>query len=152
MQKIACLALLGLLVGCAPDLPEGWQDAESVDDFTQDECDDTGGTDPDEVETTVTATADDPGLRVVGEGVFFRCSQDVEGFFRTRGDAVDVLVQPVDMNPRSVAKCDCSYRIEAGIPEEPPATVNLYRRSDHHGQDEGEPNDPTLVGSAEVAR
>ena len=37
--------------------------------------------------------------------------------------------------------------LEAGVPEDPRATVTLYRRG-HHEQ--GEPDDPVLVGSVEV--
>jgi hypothetical protein len=143
------LALLVLLGACEPDLPDGWEDAVAVDDFTQDDCDDTGG-DPPDLETTVTASEDEPGLRVVGNNVQFRCAQDVEGFYQRSGEAVDVLVQPVDMNPESVLKCDCYYRIEAGIPEEPPATVSLYRRWDLHGQHDGETTLPVLLGTVEV--
>lgn len=146
-MKRAVLALL-LLAACGPDLPEGWEDAEPVEDFTQDPCDDTGGTPP-EVEATVTASVADPGLRVVGDDVRFRCDQAVEAFYQADGETVDVLVQPRNMNPRTVARCDCFYRIEAGIPEASPATVRLYRRSDHYGGDDGE-SAPSLVGTAEV--
>ncbi|MBN1337304.1 MAG: hypothetical protein JXB39_15200 [Deltaproteobacteria bacterium] len=143
-MKIVYVTLLGLLVACAPDLPAGWEDAEGIEDFTQDEC---GGSPYDTGwESTVEANADNPGLRVVGDDLHFRCEQDVEGFYRVDGTAVDVLVQPVDMNPGLVAGCDCLYRVEASIPEEPPATVTLYRRWDNLNDE----NDPVLVGSVEV--
>ena len=136
--------LIVLLLACAPDLPSDWEDAEPVDDFSQEECDgspmDTGWA------STVSASAGGPGLRVVGDDLPFRCEQEVEGFYRTSGEAVDVLVQPVDMDPRSVAACDCLFRVRAGVPEDPPATVTLYRRWDNINDD----NDPVLVGTAEV--
>ena len=148
-MKRDALTLLVLLGACQPDLPDGWEEAIAVDDFSQDECDDTGGTPPD-VEATVTASEDEPGIRLVGEDVRFHCSQEVEGFYRTTSEAIEVLVQPVNMNPSSVVKCDCYYRIEAGIPEDAPATVSLYRRSDHYGNDPVETNVPTLIATVEV--
>jgi len=36
--------------------------------------------------------------------------------------------------------------VRAGVPEDPPATVTLYRRWDNINDD----NDPVLVGTAEV--
>ncbi len=132
------------LLACGADLPEGWEDAQPVDDFTQSDCDgspyDTGWSE------AMTASAADPGIRVVGEPVHFRCAQDVEAFYRTASGAIDVLIQPVDMNPKAVAGCDCLYRVEAGIPEAPPAEVSLYRRWDNIN----EPNEPVLIGTATV--
>ena len=143
-MRIAYLTALVLLAGCAPDLPEEWEDARHIDDFTQEECDgspmDTGW------ESTVSASVGTPGLRVVGDNLPFRCEQEVEGFYRVDGDAVDILVQPVNMDPRSVANCDCLYKVEAGIPEDPPATVTLYRRWDSINDE----NNPVMVGTVEV--
>ncbi len=143
------IAAIMLLTACRADLPDGWDEAVAVDDFTQDECDDTGGTPPD-VEATMDAYEDEPGVRVMGEDLSFRCSQDVEGFYKSDGESVEVLVQPVNMNPRSVTKCDCSYHVEAGIPEEAPIKVSLYRRGDHYGGDDPATNLPTLIGTIEV--
>lgn len=136
--------LLGACALFGPDLPEGWEDAEAVDDFVQEDCDgspyDTGWSE------AMSAWAAEPGLRVAGDPLHFRCEQEVEAFYKVAGDAVDVLVQPRDMDPKVVAGCDCLYRVEAGIPEAPPATVTLYRRWDAIN----DPNDPVLVGSQAV--
>jgi hypothetical protein len=144
-MKIAYLTLLGLLGGCDPvDLPEGWEDAETLDDFSWEESD-TGGWDTG-WESTMSARAAAPGLRVTGEDLPFVGAEPVEGYYRMNGGQVDVLVQPEDMNP-DWDSCINVIRIEAGVPEDPPATVTLYRRS-HHEQ--GESDDPVLVGSVEV--
>ncbi len=147
--------LLALVGGCdlAADLPAGWEDARHIDDFTQGECDGYAG-DTGEV-PTVTATAD-AGLRVVGDNLTFPCSTEVEGFYRSETldiypvvYQVSVLVQPVDMDPYAVAGCDCLYRVEAGIPEDPEsATVYLYTRQGSWTDE----NDPELVGSAADSR
>jgi hypothetical protein len=149
-MKTACLTLLALLGACDPaDLPAGWEDAETLDDFSWEESDSGGGgCDDTACEATMSARAAAPGLRVTGEDLPFVGAEPVEGFYRRNGGQVDVLVQPVDMNP-DWDSCIDVIRIEAGIPEDPPATVTLYQRS-HHGQ--GEPNDPVLVGSVGVAR
>jgi hypothetical protein len=78
----------------------------------------------------------------------FRCEQSVEGFLRESGSAVDLLVQPIDMNPTSVAMCDCLYEIVMIV--KPLAAgqhdVTLYRRWDAIN----EPNDPVLIGTAQA--
>ena len=145
MVSLLLLPLLGTACDLFLDLPDGWEDAERVDDFTQHDCEgspyDTGWSEQ------MTAWSADPGIRVEGDPLHFRCEQDVEAFYKVEGGQVDVLIQPIDMNPRVVAGCDCLYRVEAGIPESPPADVTLYRRWDAIN----DPNDPVLVGSAEVA-
>jgi hypothetical protein len=135
------------LAGCAlfgPDLPAGWEDAEPIEDLSQSPCDgspyDTGWSE------AMTAWEAAPGIRAAGDPLHFRCEQEVEGFYRQEGEALDVLIQPVDMHPEVVAGCDCLYRVEVGLPQAPPATVTLYRRWDGIN----DPNDPVRVGSAAV--
>jgi len=132
------------LLSCVTDLPAGWEDAQPVDDLSQSACKgspyDTGFTE------AMTASAGSPGLRVVGEPLAFRCEQDVEAFYKVNGEAVDVLVQPVNMNPKVVAGCDCTYKVDMGIGVDPPAEVTLYRRWDAIN----DPNEPVEVGSASV--
>ncbi|MBN1337356.1 MAG: hypothetical protein JXB39_15465, partial [Deltaproteobacteria bacterium] len=95
--EMAYMTLLMLLGACAPDLPRGWEDAQDIEDFRQEDCEgspyDTGW------ESTVSASAGHPGLQVVGADLPFRCAQDVEGFYRVDGRGVDVLVQPENMDP-----------------------------------------------------
>lgn len=132
------------LVGCT-DLPDGWDGASSIADFSQSACSDA---DPyGETNERVEAEAASGAIAVDYLGAPFRCSQDVEGFFRTNGDAVDVLVQPVHMNPSSVAKCDCLYEIHMTVPVAPLAALTLYRRWDNIN----DPNDPVEIGSVQVA-
>ncbi len=147
-MTIALVTLLALLGGCdPPDLPAGWEEAQALDDFSWEESDTGGGgCDDTACEATMSARAAAPGLRVSGEDLPFVGAEPVEGFYRRNGGQVDVLVQPVDMDPEDDSCIDV-IRIEAGVPEDPPATVTLYRRS-HHEQ--GEPDEPVLVGSVEV--
>lgn len=133
-----------MLAACAPDLPEGWVDAQKIEDLTQSEC---GGDPYGDYEERVEASSQGTSLAVDYLEAHFRCSQDVEGWYREGDAAVDVLVQPVDMNPGSVAKCDCLYEITMTVPVAPPVLLTLYRRWDNLNDD----NDPVEVGSVDVA-
>ena len=87
-------------------------------------------------------------VRVAYHDAHFRCDQEVAAYAKVRGNAVDILVQPADMNPRTVAKCDCLYDITFSVIDLPPATydVTVQRRWDEkHGV-----GDPVRVGSARV--
>jgi hypothetical protein len=77
----------------------------------------------------------------------FRCAQDVEGFVKRGGDAIDLLVQPIDMAPDAVAGCDCLYDISMSVPApKGDYSLTLYRRWDSINK----PNDPVAVGATEV--
>lgn len=136
------MSLLLLAVACAPDLPEGWEDAEPIADFTQSGC---GGDPYEDSEPVVSATATDGSVDVAWDNAHFRCSQDVEGFYKTDGDALSVLVQPIDMHPSSVAKCDCLYAIDMGVPVAA-TSVTVWRRWDAIN----DPNDPVEMTTVEV--
>jgi len=143
------MLILVAFAACGADLPEGWEDARRVAALEQSACagdpygaDDTGGG-PDE---RVEASASADGLAVSYLEAHFRCAQDVAGWYRTPDGDVDVLVQPVDMNPRSVAKCDCLYDVTFTVPVQAPVTLTLYRRWDNLN----DPNEPVLVGTVEL--
>jgi hypothetical protein len=62
---------------------------------------------------------------------------------------VDFLVEPTDMNPSKVTRCDCLYEITMTADASAgPTTITVYRRWDHVG---GNPIDPVEVGTASVA-
>jgi hypothetical protein len=129
----------------AGDLPAGWTGAQRLTDFHQAECNGTPYGDAGAaLRERIEATASARSVLVTYYGAHFRCAQDVEGFVRTSGTALDVLVQPVDMNPVSIARCDCLYQITLSVPAtEGPHQLSLYRRWDHKsGSDE-----PTRIGS-----
>lgn len=140
-----CVMFAGLvLVGCGSDLPPGWEGAERIEDFYQRECSGdpyNGGDERVEAE----ATPDAIGVDYLD--AHFRCEQKVEGYYKTSGGRVDVLVQPIDMDPSAVAACDCLYDIRMTVPVEAPVRLTLYRRWDALN----EPNDPVEIGSVDVA-
>lgn len=132
-----------LLIACRPDLPAGWEDAQPVLDLTQSPCD---GDPYGENDERVEATAEGSNLAVDYLEAHFRCAQEVEGFYREDADTVDVLVQPIDMDPRAVAGCDCLYNVSMTVPVAAPVSLTLFRRWDNIN----DPNDPVEIGSVDV--
>jgi len=161
LAKHAWLLIPVLALGCAPgkdddgnggpaDLPSGWGSADRISDLTQTECEgdpygDTGSGDYDE---RGTFTAGVGSLEVVYDDAHFRCAQDVEGFARRSGRTLDVLVQPIDMDPDPVAGCDCLYTVTMEITDLPAGdyAVSLSRRWDNINDD----NDPVLIATDTV--
>ncbi len=87
-------------------------------------------------------------VRVAYRDAHFRCEQRVAAHASVHGNAIDVVVQPADMNPRTVAKCDCLYDITFEVPRLVPTTyeVTVARRWDErHGAGEA-----VRIGSASV--
>lgn len=125
------------------ELPAGWERATKIVDFTQRDCDQTNQ----EGEESIAVDGVAAGIELAYRHAHFRCSQDVEGFVRRGEGQLDILIQPVDMNPRSVAKCDCRYEISANVSAAAGEhAVTVYRRWDNINSD----NDPVKVGSTEV--
>jgi hypothetical protein len=151
IAKLSVIAVVAFgLGGCASDeetadLPAGWENAKRVTDFIQHDC---GGSALDEHDERATFLPSDAGLDVRYEDAHFRCEQDVEGFYKDSGGKLDILVQPVEMNPSSIVRCDCLYEITFAI--EPLAgsrQATLFRRWDAMN----EPNDPVEIASEAVA-
>ena len=73
----------------------------------------------------------------------------MEAFYRLAGGGIEVLVQPVDMDPSVVAGCDCLYDVDMEVSLDvdlSPESVGVYRRWDNLNDD----NEPVLIGT--VAR
>ena len=144
---IACALALGACSSndSPADLPDGWDQAVRVKSFAQAVC---PGSDMTFSDEGASFSGGAGNIGVVYKQAHFRCEQKVEGFWKAAGDAVDILVQPIDMNPAAVAMCDCGYDItfvvdpvSAGL-----HTATLYRRWDAINH----PNDPVLIDSAQV--
>lgn len=135
---------LVFVVGCSADLPAGWEDATPVDALVQHKCDGSPYDDEKHDERVASDLTGDP-LEVQVFEAHFRCAQDVEAFFTRDGDQLDVLVQPIDMDPAAVAACDCLYDldIEVTTTDEPPTSVTVFRRWDNLN----DANDPVEIGS-----
>jgi hypothetical protein len=126
------------------DLPQGWEGARHAKNLVQEVC-------PSSMDFSDEGAAFTGGAGNIGvdyRQAHFRCEQDVEGFFKTAGGGVDILVQPIDMHPAAVAACDCGYNITFVVDPVPAGTMltTLYRRWDAINN----PNDPVRIASAEV--
>ena len=141
---IACAFVLG---ACSSNnLPSGWENATRAMNFVQEACPNSGMEFSNERASFSGRTG---GIDVDYQHAHFRCEQDVEGFFKTAGDTVDILVQPIDMHPGSVAGCDCGYDITFIVEPVSAGTMQttLYRRWD--GQNNS--NDPVQIATALVS-
>jgi hypothetical protein len=82
-------------------------------------------------------------LTVIYEHAHFRCEQPVEAYLREEAQSLELLVQPIDMNPDAVAGCDCRYQISMQISLDSDAhQLTLFRRWDNLNA----PNPPVRVG------
>lgn len=146
VQTVASAILAMSLLACSKaDLPAGWESAQSVKSFTQAACGGSPG--PGSPAESIDVDAGQGSVNVDYHAAHFRCDQTVEGFMRTGLKSVDFLVQPTNMNPSSVAECDCLYEITlaANVPAGP-TTVTVYRRWDEQS---GNTN-PVEIGTAPV--
>ena len=149
VQTVLFASLAPLLLACSgsgskPDLPSGWESAQSMKSFTQAACNGFPGL-PGSPAESIAVDAGQGTVSVAYHGAHFRCDQSVEGFVRSGVKSVDFLVQPTDMNPSSVAGCDCLYEITLATSAAPgPTTVSLYRRWDNHSGS----TDPVEIGTA----
>lgn len=138
------LLLLALCVACT-DLPEGWDDAEPIE-ITQSDCKGSviGSGETEEIQTSQQGSV----VELNYVDAHFRCDQAVEGFARRGEDSVDLLFQPVDMNPSAVARCDCRYDLKASVLFRNETKLSVWRRWDSVGGEKA----PVLVGERKLAR
>jgi hypothetical protein len=133
--------------GDSADLPADWEEAEEIPGLDQSECegDPYGGTGEDGFDERATFTGEVGSVRVLYNDAHFRCEQPVEAFVRRGDNTLDVLVQPIDMNPDMVAGCDCLYDIVVEIKNLVAGdyAVSLSRRWDNIN----DPNDPVPIAT-----
>jgi hypothetical protein len=60
----------------------------------------------------------------------FRCFQEVCGYAMEDGGVAKVLVQPCDLNPREVARCDCRYDLSFEFPRPTGEAVEIWHGTD----------------------
>jgi len=143
---VALLALLPLALGCGPDLPQDWIGAELVETLDQSACE---TEDPYEGHMEdITAEGREGAVDVTYLGAHFRCSQEVEAYWMHDAHEIQVLVQPVEMDPDTVAGCDCLYEIWLRVEpiEADTWQISLWRRWDN----QNDPNDPVAIGTESV--
>ncbi len=148
LRMIMFAASAGIVVSCGGSardtLPAGWAGAAPLT-VQQSTCNgdimsakpsldvtDTGGT-----------------ISVTYGDAEFRCNQQVCAYVMDAGATTRVLVEPCDLHPTSVTRCDCLYDVTFTLPTRASRTaVELYRRGDFYAATS--PPLPTLVASRAV--
>lgn len=136
-ESAALTVVVLAMTSCGgPELPLGWSDAREVA-LEQSACDSSDPMSP--VDHAVHVYLRDARLHVEAT-VSARCSQELCAYRQRVGDTEQFLIQPCDMHPGSVAKCNCPYRL--GLSTKNARTeqlVELYQRSDAYVGDPGLP-------------
>jgi hypothetical protein len=155
--KTARMAVLLVVAACtdatygSADLPLEWESAARIERFRQSGC----GNSPAAVgpAESIDSTVAGGAIDIKYGHAPFRCEQDVEGFVRQTGNALDVLIQPIDMNPRQPTSCDCLYELGMTLPARAGRykpgeyTLTVYRRWDNVVTD----NHPVQVNTRSLA-
>jgi hypothetical protein len=72
----------------------------------------------------------------------FRCNQSVCAYLDASSDAAKILLQPCEMSPSTVTRCDCGYSFDVPVAlPEAVSSVSVELRSDAYG---GEPTSRAL--------
>lgn len=128
---VIVLALCAMECGSEQeDLPAGWAGARSLP-VDQSSC---GGNTLMPEAGKLALMRDMGRLRATYENAQFRCEQRLCAYRLEEAAGTRVLVQPCDMNPTTVPKCDCLYSVGFDLPGvETGRTVELHRRWDRYG-------------------
>ena len=150
MRSFSFAVLALVAAGCGSpepevNLPEGWEEAARLTDFSQSDCDGDPGEGfgrTQDLDVTLST-----GFAAVSwTNTVFRCDQPLEAYVR-RTNRVEVLVQPVEMNPEEPARCDCYYNLDFALNvTEADTEFAFYVRRDEAGG----PSAPALVGELTV--
>lgn len=149
MRLPVLVCLLPLVIACGedgPDLPEGWEEAEPILEFEQSDC----GADPSEgYETGINVQVSSGAADVTWTNQPFRCEQPVEAYIRREGAGIDVLVQPVEIHPEEVVRCDCLYDLGMGFNmSDSETSITFYTRNDEAGG----PSSPSRIGTVTIGQ
>ena len=116
------------------NLPGIWAEATLIEHFTQASCNEDMEAVMEHAPTASTKVVNDE-LVLTYPNAHFRCDQAVQGFVKQTDNGYSVLIQPAEMNPVLVAKCDCGYTLEAKLPTIESNDVRVFHRGDNHGRE-----------------
>ena len=130
---------------CASDLPAGFSCERSLP-VEQSQC--SGNATGSTLTPNVHWSTDGNALHV--EDARFRCNQSVCAYLDASSKEAQVLLQPCEMSPSTVARCDCGYSFDVPVTlPQASRSVTVELRSDAYG---GEPTSQALgtlnVGSS----
>ena len=112
------------------NLPGIWSTAILIENFTQEECnEDMEAVMESAPKASVKAVND--SLIITYPNAHFRCDQAVQGFIKQTEKGYSILIQPKELNPAMVAKCDCGYKLVATLPKTKSNDVRVFHRGDN---------------------
>ena len=114
------------------NLPGTWADATLIADVKQASCNEDMTQIIESIPKASTQFLND-NLVITYPNAHFRCDQNVQAFLKQINNTYAVLIQPTEMNPVLVAKCDCGYNIEVTIPNAKLKDLRLFHRGDNFG-------------------
>lgn len=130
--------------GASDTLPAGWEGAQALA-VQQTAC--KSGAPP--ASPSLELTESGGVITGVLRDVQLRCEQQACAYVADSGATTRVLVQPCDLHPTSVPKCDCAYDVTFTLPAQADRTaVAVYERDDFYGA--STPPQPALVASKPV--
>jgi hypothetical protein len=96
----------------------------------------------------VEARATSGRISAIAREVTFRCDQAAHALIRRGSKEVEVLVEPLDMDPKNIPKCICNYDVEFDIDGLSKGTyaLTVFHRGDH----QWDTQDAVRIGSASV--
>ncbi|MAA78110.1 MAG: hypothetical protein CL916_02535 [Deltaproteobacteria bacterium] len=115
-------------------VPGTWADATRIEEVTQASCNE----DMTQVIETIPKASTkflNDNLIITYPNAHFRCDQSVQAFVKYTKKGYAVLMQPTEMNPVWVAKCDCGYNLETSIPNAKSKELRLFHRGDSFGRE-----------------
>lgn len=138
------LLFVAVVVTACTRVPPEWRDARRVAAVEQSACVGSLADLDQGRRERIEARGGAGSLHVDFLDAHFRCEQRVTALVRVHDANVELLVQPEEMHPLTVAKCDCLYDIRIDVSPLAPGTydVTLQRRWD----DRHSPNDPETIG------
>jgi len=116
-------------VGSSDTLPVGWTGAKNLP-IQQSACNN------DDLTAMAAIDITDAGgsLAVAIKDVEFRCNQQICGYSLDVAATTRVLLQPCDLHPTTVTRCDCMYDMTLTLPPRSDRVeVSVYRRTDYYG-------------------
>ena len=147
-RSLVIVGVTAALLACSR-LPADWQNASGVAAFHQSDCIGSVADLEQGRAERVKLRGDDGRLHVEFLDAHFRCDQRVTAYAKLSDRRVEILVQPVEMNPVTVAKCDCLYvvRFEVRGLDAGEYEVTVHRRWDNRHA----PNEPVEIDSDRVS-
>lgn len=150
MKKVPPLLFLLLCGACNGDEPPcdaaQWSCDDEVQMFSQAQCE---GDVAQSLPVELDAQVQESTVNITVRHYPARCSQELCAYSHEKGRVIEVLIQPCDLHPDSVAKCSCNYDLSISLALAPGEhEVAVYRRQDEYTGS----TSPKRIGTVPISR